>query len=246
MSAHYIFTGNGGNGTVALLQWVYEQSIAGEFIWVNTGFAHHSWLQRQEEIAEFATRIGLRFISIEATPLSQWIRARHSFPSIKFPWCASVLKGLPLNAWLDEHDSECMRTVVLAKARCLSRGLTDLPEFIAGDAKFGARRVWHPLYNHSQEDFLALITRANFPLLSHRALECDPCVYNTSNDFAHLSSTEIARVAALENEVQHTMFGEPIASLSNQKVSDTEGADTIALDYSAFDAGCGAPFGCGL
>ena len=83
--------------------------------------------------------------------------------------------------------------ILLGKYRAKSPALITLPEFIEESEHYGERKVWHPLYDHTQEEIVSLVQRSGLSLLHHRSLECDPCVNNTDADFFTFTARSILR-----------------------------------------------------
>lgn len=243
----YILMGNGGDGTIALLQWALETDLTSFcFVSIDTGFAHHAWEQRIQHIHAWLEEKQISFCRLSAKAFPEWIQARASFPSIQFPWCASVLKGLPYNDFFDEIDPFNHTTIVMAKTKFDARSSSDLPEYIEASAYFGDRRVWHPLYNTDIKNFQRLIHATGFKLLGHRSLECEPCIYNTTSDFARLHTKEVQRLRALEAELQQTMFTQPVHAMQVAAASAVLPEIKVEHYLNQFDGGCGMPYGCGL
>jgi hypothetical protein len=163
------------------------------------------------------------------------VQERQNFPSIKFHWCASFLKGVPILDWLDEVDPDLKATVLLAKRRQQTPALQQLPEFEAESHAYGSRKVWYPLYQHTIEQRDHLILQAGFDLIPTRSLECDPCIYNQARDFKRLDFARRQQLAALEKSIGRPMFA----------VSIEQDADLAGNDKSVYYQGCGSEFGCG-
>lgn len=244
---HYVLLGNGGNGTIAALQWVLTQSIPNvEFISIATGFSDAAWEERLQTIHAFAKKHGLREQRLAAQPLPLWIRTKNSFPSKKFPWCAQMLKGLVINDYLDDIDPRGQAIVILAKRHQDSRASQQLPEWIDRSPHFAERRVWHPLWQITDADCQQLVHTAGYSWLPHRSLECDPCIYNTPQDFARIPTEALSRTEALEQDMKMTMFGAPIHTCVQQAQVASVSMHTDDFPLNQFDMGCGAPYGCGI
>lgn len=237
----FIIIGNFGNPTIALLQWAIEQKLNPTYVVsVATGWASEEWQKRVQEAENYAKNNGFSIERLQAQPaFSELVHERKHFPSQKFQWCATFLKGLPINDWLDKIDPRCQTTILLGKRRLDTRAYADLPEFLEASEHFGQRKVWHPLVNCSDQEFIDLIRRSGFSLLTHRSLECDPCIHSRGNDLNRLSSTSIIKTKNLEKELNITMFTKDIETM----VTDAKLNETSLKDM--FTMGCGSPFGCG-
>jgi hypothetical protein len=243
----YLLVGNGGNGTVAALQWIIHSGLANvTFVSVATGFCDVSWEERIDTIHEFARLHGIPEKRLHAKAFAHWVEKKNSFPSRKFPWCAQMLKGFPINDYLDDIDPAGNVIVILAKLRSNSRASEQVTEWLEGSPHFGQRRVWHPLWTMSQEESQRLVHEAGFAWLAHRSLECDPCIYNSNADFVRLSSEAEARVTALEKNVQAPMFGQPLAIMIKNAQAENDHSLCSEYPLNQFDMGCGAPYGCGI
>lgn len=248
----YIISGNYGDNTVALIQWAYENKLSNLMVsHVETGWAAPNWGDRVSKGQALAKRYGFNAISIKAKASFQDLAEdRHAFPNQKFEWCAGFLKGLPFIEWADTIDDACEATVLLGSRRADSRARVNLPEFIKESEHHGDRRVWYPLYKHSDEERDALIKRADFDLLGHRSLECDPCIHSKAADFCRLDTKTIVCLKRLEKELDKPMFdprnhdgAKGIEAVVTWAKKQKKTRKYKSLEF--FDMGCGAPFGCG-
>lgn len=239
----YVLVGNFGNESIALMQWIIEAKLAEKsvFVSIDTGWACDSWLERVEQAERYATQHSLKPVRLQApASMQQLVRDRKAFPNKKFQWCTSLLKGITLNAWLDEIDPLCESIIMLGK-----RGLENaIPEFIEQSEHYQQRKVWHPLTHHTVQMQSDLIHRAGFKVLTHRSLECDPCIHSQSVDLARLSAMNIAQTASLEQEIEQTMFAfniiDTVKDAQQNEISITQIEFTKSIDM-----GCGSPWGCG-
>lgn len=248
----YVISGNYGDNTIALIQWVYEKKLREVIVThADTDWAAPIWNNRVHQGQTLAKRYGFEVVSIKTKASFQdLVRNRRAFPNQKFQWCAGFLKGLPFMEWADQKDSACKATVLLGSRRADSRARIHLKEFIEESEHHGDRRVWYPLYKHSDEERNALIKRAGFDVLGHRSLECDPCIHSRVADFCRLDAKAIERLRTLEKEVGRSMFdpgncdaAEGIEAVVQWAKKRKNTKDYKPLEF--FDMGCGAPFGCG-
>ena len=197
-----------GNDSVAMIQWAHEQSLADvHVVFIDTGWSSLGWPGRVEKAERWVQSLG--FNPVRLTPevqFQQLMRDRKGFPSQRYQWCSVHLKGVPFLDWIDEHDPQCLATVLIGKRRSESQERKDTPEFVEASEYHGGRRVWHPLYLHSNEDRDALLHRAGFEPLPHRSMECSPCINANRADMRLLDERDIAKVEQLEAEVGKTMF----------------------------------------
>jgi len=237
------------------LQWAYEQQLTDVVATcIITGWAATEWQQRVDEGEAFAKRCGFTTARIKAQhDFTALVIDRGSFPSRQFPWCAGFLKGLNFIAWADRIDLGATATVLIGSRRADSRLRASLPEFIEDSEHYGDRRVWHPLYCHTDSDRDALLQRAGFAKLGHPSRECAPCIHSgTADDLRQLSGDTIQRLANLERNVGKSMFnpadiggsvGIKAASAWAQQHPQQQRDKSRYMER--FDKGCGAAFACG-
>lgn len=237
---HIIF-GNYGDNTIALIQWAYQTKVPNvTVVHVATGWSAPHWKQRILQGQQFVQDCNFKIISLAAkATFSDLVRDRKSFPSGKYQWCPSFLKGLPFLSWLDEVDPACSATVLLGSRRCDSRARANLNEFVEESEHYGERRVWFPLFNHSNEMRDHLIKASGFDILNHRSLECYPCIHSPDSELMTLDATTAQKVAMLEQEIQQVMFPSFTRDIKNRKENN------CFSNFEAFDMGCGSYFVCG-
>lgn len=237
---HIIF-GNYGKPTIAVIQWAFEAKLHDvTVVSVDTGWQAEGWLDQVKLAESYVKQCDFSAIRLISKPSFQnLMEDRGNFPSTKFQWCAGFLKGLPLLDWLDTHDTSGEATIILGKRRLDSRLNFNLPEFINESEHYGDRRVWYPLFQHSDEQYHALLKNSGLPLLTTRSLECDPCVNSFGNDLARLADNDIIKTQVLEKKLSQQLFTSPIAEMVKQARTSKQKSDVM------FDMGCGSPFGCG-
>jgi len=240
----HIIIGNFGNHSLAVMQMLIEKDLpALHFICVNTGWAAASWDKRVLACSDYARSRGVAVHLLHAqASFSEMVKDRKQFPSQKFQWCASFLKGLTILNFLDEFDPSCEALIVSGKRRCDSRRYANLQEFEKGDDLYQGRTVWHPLWQTDNHEFAELIKRTGYNLLPHQSLECNPCIHTPTAKLAFLDGQSITRLEALEQAVGQSMYNGPIRNLCEASVSSER---VNSLDLQQFDRGCGAAWGCG-
>jgi 3'-phosphoadenosine 5'-phosphosulfate sulfotransferase (PAPS reductase)/FAD synthetase len=244
MSIQHIILGNFGNHSLAAMQALLEKDLpALHFIYVETGWAAASWPERVLSCSNYARSQGVLVHKLNAqSTFTEMVVDRKQFPSRKFQWCASFLKGLTILNFLDDYDSACEALIVSGKRRKDSRRFANLREFEHNYELYQGRTVWHPLWQTNDEQFRELIKRTGQSLLPQQSLECSPCIHASVNELSCLDSQSTARLEALEQYIGKTMFQYPINHL---------GANSNTLDnpkgllLQQFDLGCGAAWGCG-
>ena len=245
----YVISVSYGNDSVAMIQWAHEQRLHGVVVaYCDTGWAAPSWAQRVEHCEAYARSLGFEVARIHSQGMDALVRQRKGWPGNGLQFCTAHLKGIPFLAWLDERDPTGHSVVMVGKRRAESRARRDTPEWVASSEYHGGRKLWHPLYAHSTEKRDALLTRAGFEPLPHRSQECSPCVNANRGDFLLLTTAQIERVNRLEVEIGKPMYRPKrfgAIGIYGVLAWARYGRDRREVD-AIEDAGCGAPFGCGL
>jgi hypothetical protein len=250
-----VIFGHFADNTIALMQWAHQQNINNIVVAnVDTGWAAPEWQARVEIAQNFARSLGFKAVTLKAkASFSEMVLDRQQFPSQKFQWCAGFLKGLCLLEWLDEVDAFCEATMMLGSRRDDSRARQLLSEFIDSSEHYGERKVWYPLFDHSNVQRDQLVQAAGFECLYRRSLECEPCIHSDTRELANLSIDARQRLGELEVKTDATMFAQPIESLcascpkSAKKITRTfpHAHEHGNPELENFDMGCGAPYVCG-
>lgn len=234
-----IIIGNFGNHSLAVMQALLERGLqALHFVYVETGWAAAGWPERVLACSNYARSQGVIVHPLKAkASFSELVIDRKQFPSPKFQWCASFLKGLRIIEQLDACDPACEAIIVSGKRRRDSKRYANLQEFEYDNDYYQGRTLWHPLWQLSDSDFVQLIQRTGFQLLTQQSLECSPCIHAGPEE---LDQQSRARLEALEQQIGQRMHQKPL----NRIDSDfSRGIKGQGLQY--LDRGCGAPWGCG-
>lgn len=241
-----IVVANFGNDSIGLIQYVHSLSLSKvTVVSIDTGFGNPEWNPRVNEAQKWIQSLGFAWTRLKPKlDFEHLIKAQGEFPSTKFQWCATYLKGDTIRDWLAEIDPLKEATILLARRRAQSQKFKELAEFIEGSEDFADRKIWHPLYLEQNDTLQARITKTPFTWLPHRSLECDPCVNSDAADVLRLSSNLIERVTLLEKEM-HEPF---LPHVYHDKATLQEALPTLkpAPSKFLFDMGCGSPYGCGL
>jgi 3'-phosphoadenosine 5'-phosphosulfate sulfotransferase (PAPS reductase)/FAD synthetase len=151
--------------------------------------------------------VGFSVVHLKAaTGFEDLMLQKKGFPNQRYQWCSAMLKGIPFLNWIDEADPDCSAIVMIGKRREESTERADTPEFVEQSEYHGDRRVWHPLYVHTESERDELLARAGFEPLPHRSKECSPCINSNKSDLRRLTEEDIQRVESLEARVGNTMF----------------------------------------
>lgn len=237
-----------GNDSVAMMQWAYESQLPNVVVaYCNTGWSSPTWHNRVVEGERLARKLGFKTEHIKSMGMEQLVRDRKGFPGNGMQFCTTHLKMVPFLLWLDEVDPERKALVLIGKRRAESEARKHTPEFVESSEMHGGRKVWHPLYLHSDEQRDELLGHAGFEVLPHRSLECNPCVNANRNDFLRLTAGEIERVNDLEAEIGKPMFRpKRFNTLGIHGVIKwaKDGRDRNTLEDE--EQACASLFGCGL
>lgn len=207
MSEQRIISASYGNDSIAMIQWAIENHISVAAVaYCDTGWAAPHWQQRVEKGEAFARKHGIETVRCPSIGMEELVRIKKGFPSNQHQFCTAHLKGLPFLNWIENFDPHCKAVVMIGKRRAESENRKNTPEFIDASEYHGGRRIWHPLYLHSDAERNALLDRAGFPTLPHRSRECSPCVNSNRADFLALTPGEVERVNDLEVAIGKPMF----------------------------------------
>lgn len=192
---------------MAMIRWAHESGLPDVTVaYCDTGWAAPGWFLRVEEGERLARSYRFQAVRIKSLGMAELVRMKSGWPASGLQFCTAHLKGLPFLQWIDEADPEAKATVLIGKRRVESEARKSTPEFIESSEHHGGRRVWHPLYLHTDAERDALLDRAGIEKLPHRSLECNPCVNANRSDFLRLTPGEIERVNELEVEMAQPMF----------------------------------------
>lgn len=237
-----------GNDSVALIQWAFENGLKDVTVaYCDTGWAAPSWPNRVIECEAFVKRLGFKSVRCKSIGMIDLVKMKKGFPSNQHQFCTQHLKGVPFLQWIDEYDKECKATVLIGKRRAESEKRKNTPEFIEGSEYHGGRRLWHPLFQHTDKGRDDLLKRAGFVPLPHRSMECNPCVNANRADFLRLTPGEVERVNDLEVEIGKPMFRpKRFNALGIHGVIRWANDGRNRGDIEEEEQQCAGLFGCGL
>jgi 3'-phosphoadenosine 5'-phosphosulfate sulfotransferase (PAPS reductase)/FAD synthetase len=197
-----------GNDSVALIQWAHEKGLKNVTVaYCDTGWSSPSWhTMRVLKGEDMALLYGFKSHRCVSMGMAALVRERKGWPGNGMQFCTTHLKMVPFLQWLDEVDPERKAMVLIGKRRAESERRKDTPEFLEASEVHGERKVWHPLYEHTDFERNVLLRRAGWEPLPHRSLECNPCVNANRSDFLRLTPGEVERVNDLEAEIGKPMF----------------------------------------
>lgn len=237
-----------GNDSVALIQWAHEQTLPDVTVaYCDTGWSAPNWPQRIIEGERLARSYGFATVQCKSMGMAELVRMKKGWPGNGQQFCTAHLKGIPFLQWIDEVDPEFKAVVLIGKRRAESDARKDTPEFIESSEYHGGRKIWHPLYLHTDAMRNELLARAGFKPLPHRSLECNPCVNANRDDFKRLTAGEIERVNDLEAEIGKPMFRpKRFNALGIHGVIQWAQKGRERGDIGAEESDCASLFGCGV
>jgi 3'-phosphoadenosine 5'-phosphosulfate sulfotransferase (PAPS reductase)/FAD synthetase len=126
-------------------------------------------------------------------------------------FCTSILKIGPAEAFLAEVDPNKETTCIVGVRRSESPNRRTFEEFLKESPAHGGRPRWAPLVDHTDEMRDELLAQAGFVPLSHRSMECYPCINANRKDFLVLAKDpeRIGEIADIEDKMGHTKAGKP-------------------------------------
>jgi 3'-phosphoadenosine 5'-phosphosulfate sulfotransferase (PAPS reductase)/FAD synthetase len=237
-----------GNDSVALIQWAHESALPDVTVaYCDTGWAAPYWPQRVERGEALARSYGFVTVQVKSLGMERLVQIKKGWPGNGQQFCTGHLKGVPFLEWIETADPTRSAVVLIGKRRAESEQRKNTPEFIESSEHHGDRKVWHPLYLHTDADRNALLARAGFDPLPHRSLECNPCVNANRADFLRLTPGEVERVNDLEAAIGKPMFRPKrfnAVGIHGVMAWAKDGRDRASIDEE--EAGCADLFGCGM
>lgn len=207
MSPDFVIFASGGNDSVALVQFAYEEGLRNVAVaYSNTGWASPEWPERIEWFKVWVQALGYEFYEIPSEGMETLIRRKKGWPANRPKFCTYELKIAPAKAWLDKIDPDKEAEVMVGVRREESAARREWPRLIPSSENHGGRSLLSPLVDHTEIDRNALLERAGWKPLPHRSKECSPCVNANRTDFRHLSEADIDKVRRNEQETGRNMF----------------------------------------
>jgi len=244
----FIVVGNWGNETICLLQWALKNKLASlTLLTVETGWSAASWNLRVGQGLKFAAQNGINIITLKPKlNFSELVEHRGEFPTPTFLWCADTLKKVPILTWLEANDFSYAATILLPYCQATSDRIFN---HMQAAEHYDDRKIQTPIMNFSIEQCKKLVAEAGFEWLSHRSLECAPCVNSTATELLHTDNNSLEKLSVLENKINRTLCknssGKSIA-IQNY-LAEIREKNHIAEEetISGFDLNCADYFGCG-
>jgi tRNA(Ile)-lysidine synthase TilS/MesJ len=237
-----------GNDSMALICWAHERGLPDVTVaYCDTGWAAPGWFLRVEEGERLARGFGFNAVRIKSIGMAELVRIKKGWPGNGQQFCTAHLKGLPFLQWIDEADPDCKATVLIGKRRAESEDRKNIPEFVEASEYHGGRRLWQPLYLHSDEERSAYLHRHGIEVLPHRSDECNPCVNANRADINRLTDGEVERVNDLEVEIGKPMFRPKrfgALGIHGVRIWAKDGRDRATVEEE--QSTCAGLFGCGL
>ncbi|MBK2357558.1 hypothetical protein [Francisella hispaniensis] len=202
--------------SLALISWA-KQNLSDNFyiLSVDTGFAAANWNSYLGAVFDWLTKENISYFHLKSeNTFQELVLARKQFPSQKFSWCASFLKGITLLNKIDELDPNGDTTILLSHRKDMS-SVSQLLKNLSEEEKYDYRPLEYPLLNHSYDDILDLTKELPFKPAKH-SLECQPCIHLTQQQFKILTKQDIKKVTDLEVKTNSFMFENlPFDKLNN-------------------------------
>jgi 3'-phosphoadenosine 5'-phosphosulfate sulfotransferase (PAPS reductase)/FAD synthetase len=133
-----------------------------------------------------------------------WVEVT-DFPTGAYRWCTNYLKIAPFKDFLNGCDPKKKRIIVLGKRRAESAARSSTRKY-EESKKHPGRKIFNPLYKHTDAERDELIKRAGFKVLPHRSLECCPCVNANRKDLLMVPQERIDAIRELEQATGKFMF----------------------------------------
>lgn len=241
----YLVTSSGGNDSIALQQFMYDEGYNFGVVYNDTGWERDDWATRIARISTWCMDRGIQFFITKSEGMESLVRRKKGWPmpASKMQFCTSILKEEPTLELLSKIDPKKELVIVTGRRREESQNRRDLPQYQDESKKHGGRDVWNPLYLHNAEQRDKLIIGAGFEVLPHQSMECWPCVCSNKSDLAALSKDRprIELIEKIELEMGHTKNEKPRTMFRPYRVGGGVGIRQ-AVQWGAGPRGWKAPF----
>lgn len=203
----YILFSSFGNDSCALIQYAVEQSLPNvTILYSDTGWAHPAWRSR---IMSVVQKTPYKYVKLSSVGMVNLVRQKKAWPRHGMQFCTEHLKIKPALEWLDEHDPDKVATCMVGIRREESARRRSFPMWTEQSEKHGGRSLWAPLANYTSTQRDELLSHLGILPLSHRSLECYPCVNSNRAQLRLLAKERIDLIEKLEREMGLTSQGKP-------------------------------------
>lgn len=99
---------SGGNDSIALIQWAYENKLKKiTVLYNNTGWAIDWWKDRMKQIEKLCIKYNFQYAETQSIGFKAMVKAKKGFPmaASRMQFCSAILKKEPTNEWLNKNDS---------------------------------------------------------------------------------------------------------------------------------------------
>ena len=206
----YVVFCSGGNDSIALVQWLYNQGKTDIVVaYNNTGWASEVWPMRMQRVKLWVEGLGYAFVELPSEGMEALAIRKKGWPAPMpgMQFCTQELKLKPSLAWLDVIDPEKEAVCCVGVRREESQKRSTFPEYTEHSDAHGGRALWAPLVRHTKQERNVLLSMAPFPPLPHGSRECFPCIYANRSDVAALPEERIQQIKQLEVSLGHTKKG---------------------------------------
>jgi 3'-phosphoadenosine 5'-phosphosulfate sulfotransferase (PAPS reductase)/FAD synthetase len=195
-----------GNDSVALLQWAHENDLQGvAVVFTDTGWMAEGWAERVERCEAWVRSMMFTPYRAKSIGFRRLAHEKQGFPTQQFQWCSYILKILPGQQWLEQHDPDARAICVVGVRREESEERRNFPEYLANSGNHGGRFMLAPFATWTEEQRNELIRRAGFDVLPTRSRECR-CINSNRQDMRRFTESDWQAIRDLEKEVGKTMY----------------------------------------
>jgi 3'-phosphoadenosine 5'-phosphosulfate sulfotransferase (PAPS reductase)/FAD synthetase len=203
----FIIFSSYGNDSIALIQWAKNNKCQDvTVLFSNTGWERNDWLDRVNKGEELALSYGFKVARTESVGFRQLVLNTGMFPRQGIQFCTLHLKIKPALEWLDKNDLEKKMICVVGVRREESNNRKNFPKIVRRSPNHGGRICLAPMIEIKERERDSLIQQAGFTPLSHRSMECFPCINSNRQDIRILAEfpDRIDLIEKLEIEMGYT------------------------------------------
>lgn len=200
----FVFTSY-GNDSVALIQWVFENSAETDKIYTvfsDTGWAAKSWEIRLAAAEQWVVSLGFIPTQLKSEGFAALAQRKKTFPRGMMQFCTHNLKIKPALEWMDGVDPAKQAVCFVGVRREESAKRARQPEISLISDNHGGRLCLFPLAAFAESERNELIAKTPMAVLEHRSMECSPCIFSSRKDLREFAKDE-NRVTEIENLETH-------------------------------------------